>query len=39
MDEAIKSIDNIRHHIMSDRALSGGLVLPEWAGITSVEYS
>ena len=33
--EGIKSIDNIRHHIMSDRALSGGLVLSEWAGITT----
>ena len=34
-DEAIMSIHNIGNHIMSDRALSGGLVLSEWAGITT----
>ena len=34
-DEAIMSIHNIGNHIMSDRALSGGFVLSEWAGITT----
>ena len=34
-NEVIKSIHNIGHHIISDRALSGGLVLSEWAGITT----
>ena len=33
-DEAIMSNHNVGHSIMSDRALSGGLVLPGWAGIT-----
>ena len=34
MDEAIMSSHNFEHHIIRDRALSRGLVLPEWAGIT-----